>query len=294
MAAMEWQGTTDGTRWMHRALTGAARLVGVRPLYAVMAVAVVPFYIVSHWRAAVAIWHYLRQRQGFGRWQALRRTCLNHYRFGQVIIDRFAMYAGMTFRLERVNNEAFARLCQGDKGFVILSCHVGNYELAGYTLTATEKPYNVVVYGGETPWVMQNRQRLFADHNIRVITVGEGMGHIFEMNSALADGQIVSIPADRTFGSPRTVDCQLLGARARLPLGPFAVATQRGVPALALFVMKESTHRYTVYVRPLQAAAHPKQGDGTQGLAQAFADELEKILRKYPEQWFNYYEFWEK
>lgn len=291
---MEWKGSTDGTRGMHRALIAVLRLVGVRPVYAVMAVGVTPLYILTRRRAFMAIYHYMRRRQGFGRWRSLWCTWLNHYRFGQVVIDRFAMYAGMAFQLERVNDHLFDRLCNEKQGFVIFSSHVGNYELAGYTLTATQKRYNAVVYGGETPAVMENRRRLFEKHNIHMIEVGEGMDHIFEMNNALAEGQIVSIPADRTLGSKKTVGCRLLGAKAQLPAGPFALATQREVPAIALFVMKEHTYQYTVHVRPLNVDKQLKKSQRMEALAQTFATELEKILRKYPEQWYNYYEFWEE
>ena len=278
---------------MHRALISVLRFMGLRPMYAVMAVFVVPFYIVLRRKAFIAIWHYMRQRQGFGRWKSFRMAYLNHYRFGQVVLDRFAMYAGIKFQLDRVNNELFTELSNGDEGFVILSCHVGCYEMAGYTFTATQKPYNTLVYGGETQSVMENRRRLFAMHNIRMITTSDDMSHIFEMNNALANGQIVSIPADRIFGSTRTVECQLLGAKANLPLGPFALATQREAKTIAIFVMKESAYRYTVYVRPVQADQQLKRNERTAALAQAFATEMETILKKYPEQWYNYYEFWD-
>ena len=284
---------TDGTQGMHRALISVLRFMGLRPMYAVMAVFVVPFYIVLRRKAFMAIWHYMRQRQGFGRWKSFRMTYLNHYRFGQVVLDRFAMYAGIKFQLDRVNNELFTELSNGDEGFVILSCHVGCYEMAGYSFTATQKPYNTLVYGGETQSVMENRRRLFAMHNIRMITTSDDMSHIFEMNNALANGQIVSIPADRIFGSTRTVECQLLGAKANLPLGPFALATQREAKTIAIFVMKESAYRYTVYVRPVQADQQLKRNERTAALAQAFATEMETILKKYPEQWYNYYEFWD-
>lgn len=290
---MEWQGNTDGTPWMHRALIAVLRYMGLRPLYAVMAVFVVPFYIVLRRKAFMAIFHYMRRRQGFGWWRSLCMSCLNHYRFGQVVIDRFAMFAGIEFQLDRVNNELFVELSQRDEGFVILSCHAGNYELAGYTFTVTDKPYNALVYGGETQTVMENRRRIFARHNINMIPTSADMSHIFAMNNALAEGQIVSIAADRNFGSPRTVDCLLLGAKARLPLGPFALATQRDAKAIAIFVMKEAAYRYTVYVRQLETDPRLKRNEHAAALAQSFATELETILRKYPEQWYNYYEFWD-
>lgn len=278
---------TDGTQWMHRWLMALVRRVGVRPLYAVMAVLVVPGYVLFRRKAFMAIWHYMRRRQGFGRWRSLRLTLLNHYRFGQVVIDRFAMYAGLTFRLDRPDDRPFQELCARDEGFVVMSCHAGSYEMCGYTFAPDKKACSVVVYGGESASVKANRQRIFGEHNIRMIPVADDMSHIFLMNNALAEGQIVSIPADRVFGSPRTVDCRLLGAKARLPLGPFALATQRGVKALAIFVMKESAYRYTVHERPIEAGS-----EAPGALAQAFATEMEKMLRQYPEQWFNYYEFW--
>lgn len=273
-------------------LIAILRLTGVRPVYAVMAVMVVPFYVLVRRQAFMAIYHYMRHRQGFGPWKSLRLTFLNHYRFGQVVIDRFAMYAGVKFQLDRVNNELFASLCEGDDGFIILSSHVGNYEMAGYTFTAAQKHYNALVYNGEKQSVMENRRRVFAQHNIKMIPTGEDMSHIFAMNSALADGEIVSIPSDRVFGSPRTVECRLLGAKASLPLGPFALATQREAEVIAIFVMKEKAYRYTVYIRPIEADVHLKRSERTAALAQAFATELEAILKKYPEQWYNYYEFW--
>ncbi len=277
---------------MHRTLIKVLRLMGVRPMYLVMGIFVVPFYVVLHRQAFMAILHYMRQRQGFGRWKSFRMAYLNHYRFGQVVIDRFAMYAGINFKLDLVNNELFSELSNGDEGFIILSSHVGNYEMAGYTFTATEKAYNALVYGGEAPSVMENRRRIFAKRNIRMIPTSDDMSHIFEMNNALADGQIVSIPADRIFGSSRSVECQLLGAKANLPLGPFALATQREVNTIAIFVMKEAAYRYTVYIRSVEADPKLKRNERTAALAQSFATELETILKKYPEQWYNYFEFW--
>jgi predicted LPLAT superfamily acyltransferase len=120
----------------------------------------------------------------------------------------------------------------------------------------------------------------------------EDMSHIFLMNEALANGEIVSIPGDRIYGSPRFLECDFLGSKARFPLGPYAMALQRGVPTVTIFVMKESAYRYTAYIRRIEATEGKTRQERAASLAQHFAHELETILRKYPEQWFNYYEFW--
>ena len=89
------------------------------------------------------------------------------------------------------------------------------------------------------------------------------------------------------------MDCDLLGGRVSFPLGPYAIAAQRDVPVIAIFVMKETAYRYQVYVRRLDTAGKElRRNEKVQALANRFAEELEGILKKYPEQWFNYFEYW--
>ena len=277
----EWQGNTSGTVWMHQTLIRSFRFLNLRFVYLGMAVFVIPFYMLFAHRGYIAIYHYFRRRHGFGVWKSFYYVYLNHYRFGQVVLDRFAAYAGRKFEFERIGLPLFDELCSRQAGFIILSCHVGNYEMAGYTFTADRKRYNALVYSGEAETVMENRNRILSKHNIRIVPVKEDMSHLFVMNEALANGEIVSIPSDRIFGSSRFVECELLGEKARLPLGPFAMAMQRQVPTIAIFVMKDSAYRYKVYIREKVAS-----------LAQQFTREMESVLKAYPEQWFNYFEYW--
>ena len=120
------------------------------------------------------------------------------------------------------------------------------------------------------------------------------MSHLFVIKGALERGEVVSIPGDRIFGSSKSIACTLLGVEARLPLGPFITAAQLNVKTLAIFVMKERGLRYRIYIKPLeqaQLAANSRQT--AHGMAQQFAQQLEQMVRKYPAQWFNYYDFWQ-
>lgn len=290
----DWRGNTGGMNWMHRSLIWAFRFMNLRIVYLGMAVFVIPFYMLLAHKGYITMYHYFRQRHGYGVWKSFRYVYLNHYRFGQIILDRFATYAGRQFEFELDGNDAFLELCHGETGFMILSSHVGNYELAGYAFKASDKRYNALVYSGEAKEVMENRNRILSKNNIRMIPVSEDMSHIFLMNDALANGEIVSIPADRIFGSPRYVECDFLGSKARFPLGPYAMALQRGVPTMTIFVMKVSAYRYKVYIRRVQAdnRKYETRHGQAENLAQHFAHEVEQVLKLHPEQWFNYYEFW--
>ncbi|MBR6332826.1 MAG: lysophospholipid acyltransferase family protein, partial [Bacteroidales bacterium] len=140
--------------------------------------------------------------------------------------------------------------------------------------------------------VMQNRQKMFADTNIRMILVKEDMSHIFMMNSALENGESVSIPADRVVHNQKTVTCNFLGAPAKLPLGPFMMAAQRDVAVLSIQVMKESAKQYHIYIEQLKSESASVR-DKAVDLAQQYANHVESVVRKYPYQWFNYYDFWQ-
>ncbi len=288
-----WRGKTDGRPWMQRTLVVWLRWVDVRWLYAVMA-CVIPFYMLFDRKAYRASYAFFRHHFGRSPLQALASVYRSQYNLGRVVLDRFAAYAGRQFQLEVEGGEHFQELTHRPEGVMLLSAHVGNYELAGYTLTSEAKRFNALVYAGETQAVMEGRSQAFDERNIRMVPVAADMSHIFALSNALSEGEIVSMPGDRIFGSPKAVTCDFLGAPARFPLGPFALAVQRDVAVLTVFVMKEATWRYRIYIDRLEApAADLPRRERMEALAHSYAARLENIVRRYPTQWYNYYDFWQ-
>lgn len=290
-AGKQWAGNTFGTGFMHRSLVGMLRHSDVRLYYAFAAILVVPFCLVFSPGARWA-YRYFRRRQGYGRLRSLLMTYKNHVLFSQVVIDKFALYAGKRMALRVEGYDVFKRLAAQPEGFVMLSAHVGCYEMAGYELTSDSKPFNALVFAGEKASVMQGRQRLFSANNIRMIPVGSGMSHLFEIDRALSQGEIVSLPADRVFGSSKTITVSLLGAPAQLPAGPFTVAAMRGLSVIAVNVMKTSLRGYTAYVSELDYDRQAPRRQQLRQIADAYAAQLDRMLGLYPCQWYNYYDFW--
>lgn len=286
-----WAGTTYGNGWMHKWLIRMLRYSDVRLWYAFVAVCVVPVCLLVN-PAQKIIYHYFRKRWHYAKVRAALATYRNFYLFAQVVIDKFAMYAGKHFNIEIVGNEHFLALASREEGFVQLSAHVGNYEIAGYSLVAEKKRFNALVFGGEKASVMKNRNKMFANTNINMIGIDADMSHLYEINSALANGEIVSMPGDRIFGSEKSIETDLLGATAHLPAGPFRVATMRGLDCLAVNVMKTGAKSYRIYVSPLIYNKQAPRPEQVRGLADSYARELERIITMYPEQWYNYFEFW--
>lgn len=291
MDKKQWSGKTYGNGWMHRWLISFLRHVDVRLLYIFTAVFIIPVCLITN-RSRKTAYTYFRSVLGLGCWRAAWMTYLNHYHFAQAAIDKFAMYAGKRFDVEVENFEEFAKRTDGDEGFIHFSSHIGNYEIAGYTLVSQKKKIHAVVYGFEKESVMQNRTGMFDQTNISMISMKEDMSHLYEIDNALCNGDIVSFPTDRSAGAVKCVEVLFLGHKAKFPMGPFSVATMRGLDVLAVNVMKVSCKKYKVYVTPLNYDKSAPRREQIKQLAEAFVAELEKRVREYPTQWFNFYDFW--
>ena len=289
---MQWQGTTYGNQWMHKWLIRLLKHTDTRVIYAFAAVFIVPVCLAVN-PARKTTYHYFRQRWQMTPIKAAIKTYRNFYLFAQVVIDKFAMYAGKHFNTHIEGYQHFQQLAAGEEGFLQLSAHIGNYEIAGYTLTAEKKRFNALVYAGEKASVMNNRSRMFKERNIRMIPIQQDMSHLFTINNALANGETVSMPADRVIGSQKTITVTLLGKQAHLPAGPFTVATMRALPVIAVNVMKTRHDTYNIYVTPLTYDTHATRRKQEQQLSEAYAAEIERMMTMYPEQWYNYYNFWQ-
>ncbi len=290
-AKKNWAGTTFGNRWMHTRLIASLRHMDVRLLYAFAYVFIVPVCLAVNPSCGIT-YRFFRRRFGLSPLRAFWKTYVNHCRFSEVVIDKFAMYAGKRFNVDVVGMDVFERLETAERGFVQLSSHIGSFEMAGYSLRTKTKRMNALVFGGEKATVMQERAKLFTNGHIRMIPVKPDMSHLFEINNALANDEIVSMPADRVFGSPKTVGVEFLGAEAKFPMGPFQTATMRGLDVVAINVMKTSHKGYTAYVAPLAYDKSVPRKEQIAQLAGSYVSELERMVRKYPTQWYNYFEFW--
>jgi len=281
----DWKGSTGGTRWMQVSLVKILASIDQRVLYSVVALFVAPLYMIIHHKEYLSQYHFFRQRFGESWYKAFWHTYVNHYRFGQVIVDRFAVFGGKKFKLEIAEMAMWRELENQEEGFVQISSHIGNYEMAGYLLKAKNKMFNALVFHGETETMMNNRGRVFTNNNIRMVPVSPDMSHIFTLNNALADGEIVSMPGDRIFGSQKSLAIPFLGEVAKFPLGPFQLAAARGCKMVAVFCMKKDWQTYEVTIKVIE-------GEKAKDLGQKFVSELESVVRQYPTQWFNYFDFW--
>jgi predicted LPLAT superfamily acyltransferase len=56
--------------------------------------------------------------------------------------------------------------------------------------------------------------------------------------------------------------------------------------------MKTSSSGYKIYVTPLPYDKAAPKCEQIRQLSSAYVRELERMVRLYPEQWYNYFDFW--
>ena len=95
-------------------------------------------------------------------------------------------------------------------------------------------------------------------------------------------------------GESVTVD--FMGEPARFPGGVYVLAAILRCPIYLLLTLHSATNRYDVYCEPFaQKIELPRQSreEVVVGYAQRFARRLEHYGRMAPDNWFNFYDFWE-
>jgi hypothetical protein len=123
--------------------------------------------------------------------------------------------------------------------------------------------------------------------------VGNVIGCLTErITEALDRREYVCFQGDRYLNKEKLLTTSFMGKEAKFPMGPFLLASKLKVPVVFYFAMREAKKNYRFHFFIAEAVVHTKEKRAEQALLEQYTQTLEKIVRQYPEQWFNYYPFW--
>ena len=171
-------------------------------------------------------------------------------------------------------------------GFVVLTAHVGNWELAGRTLVARGGGRRLhVVMAPEVDPAVERLLRGRAP--VRFVTL-RTPADAAPLVAALRRGEIVGMQGDRALGHRGDVAVDFFGAPAPFPLGPFLLARAAGVPVLPAFCVLRPDARYTVIVQPPISVDRSAE----EAALRRWVAGLATVIARYPTQWFNFFDPW--
>jgi predicted LPLAT superfamily acyltransferase len=242
---------------------------------------------------------YFQKVHGYSSFRARMAVYKNNFILGQTIIDKVAVMAGAKnpFKVFHKNGEMLDELTAIGKGGILVSAHIGNWEVAGQGLNRLGTAFNVLMYSNEKEDVKQYMDGVMKEKKINIIAINEETkSHIIELHKAFTNNELVVMHGDRYREGAKTLTTHFFGRPAKFPAGPFIMAAKFGVPLCIVFAVKIDKHTYQF------STEKPIQVDRVRGEAQLekvckdllerYVIEVEKMVKAYPHQWFNYYDFW--
>lgn len=290
-----WQGRSKGTPLGYRIFVWVLKTFGVLPAYFLLRF-VVLYYFFFSLKASRQIYSLYRHKLGYSRLSSLHKLYRNYFLLGQGIIDKVVLMSGIknNFSFNFDGEENLLNITAMQQGGILLSAHLGNWDVAGHLFTRLHTRINIVMYDGEHEKIKEYLEGVTGKRNMNVIVIKNDLSHIYAISDALAKNELVCMHADRFIEGNKTVNARFLGKQARFPMGPFLLASTFKVPVSFVFAVKESQLHYHFFASPVFDYTGMTKEAVMQQMLNDFKDELEYKVKKYPEQWFNYYDFWKQ
>jgi len=221
-------------------------------------------------------------------------------RFAQTTLDAFFLVAGKThhFEVRAEGHHHLEALRQKKQGAILLGAHLGSF-YAMRAQSAVEKlPLYAVVYTKNARRINEALERIDPGGNATLIEMGQGVDFALRIRELVEGGALVAILADRVAPGPgeRTASVQMLGGRALLPTGPYLLAALLGCPVYLTFGLYRDPRGYDLHCEPFAERIELPRKSREAALAayaQRYASRLEHYARLAPDNWFNFYDFWE-
>ncbi len=190
-------------------------------------------------------------------------------------------------------DEALAR----GTGAILLSPHLGNWELGGLGLADLDYRINVLTFREPDERVTEQRRRMRDERGIGIIYVDRDDTSplaIIDAVNALRRNEVLCLVGDRD-GSSHTMRIDLFGRPGELPAGAAYLSLATGAPVIPVFVVREDGKYATLMDEPIHfRGGHGRHAEAIRTGMEELARVFERYLRRYPDQWYTFYEFWKK
>lgn len=218
--------------------------------------------------------------------------------FSQVVLDRVFILGreGRGITLEKINPGALLDALDQGRGCLMLGSHLGSFEASRAIKRARpEVDLRLVMDRQHSPAATAFLEALNPDVAKQVLDIGARPGAGLSLLTALQNGALVALLADRPRGGEKTVTVTFMGKPARFPAAPFEVAMVTQAPVVLFWGLHAGNGHYrNVFesLAPPPRVPRAERDRVVRECAQRYAERLEHHARAAPYNWFNFYDFW--
>lgn len=247
-------------------------------------------------RTKTGIAENFRLALGVSEKEARRLTRRLFFQYGRSVIDVWRLRSeAFTPRITTFDEDArvLARATRGGRGFLLVTGHVGNWEMGAVTLRRHGLTAAVVGQPELDPDVQQMRLKLRERLGVESLDIGSSMATAFKVRDAVERGRAVALLVDRAYPEDR-VFVPFFARKTPFLRSPALLARFCGCEILpGFFLRAEDGSYYNVWGAPLSADSSLSPEEDALRIMTRVASDLEKVVRAHPTQWFNFYRFWD-
>lgn len=195
----------------------------------------------------------------------------------------------------RSSQNALDEALAAGNGAILVSPHLGNWELGGLGLADLGYRLNVLTFREPDQKVNDLREKVRGERGIGIIYVDRDDTSplaIIEAINALRRNEVLCLLGERD-GSSNTIQLDFFGRSTPFPSGAAYLALASGAPVIPVFVPLEGDLYATLMEEPIYfRGGHGQHAQAIQNGMQRLAAVFEDYIRRYPDQWYNFFDFW--
>ncbi|MEO8348622.1 MAG: lysophospholipid acyltransferase family protein [Acidobacteriota bacterium] len=217
------------------------------------------------------------------------------FEYGRATIDVWRLRSeAFTPRITTFDEDArvLAERRRGGRGFLLVTGHIGNWEMGAVTLRRHGLTPAVVGQPELDPNVHEMRRGLREQLGVDSIDIGTSIGTAFKVRSAVDRGRAVALLVDRAYPEDQVV-VPFFGRPTPFLRSPALLARFCGCDVLPGFFLRNPDGSYrNVWGEPLAADPSLSPDEDAVRILSRVAADLEGVVRANPTQWFNFYSYW--
>jgi lauroyl/myristoyl acyltransferase len=230
--------------------------------------------------------------------EARRLARAQFFSYGRTTIDVWRCRSGRSELFPAISSreEDRARLYgargEGGRGFLLVSAHVGNWEMGAVALRSHGLVPAVLGQPELDPEVQRMRRTIREQLGVESIDVGSSMATALRVRTAVERGSVVALVADRAYDDDHVV-VPFFKRATRFLRSPALLARFCGCPILPGVYVRNPDGSYRSLWGPLLTADPDADPDAdAERLMGSVAAFVESAVRETPTQWYNFYRYW--
>lgn len=226
------------------------------------------------------------------------RDVLRHiHAFASTILDRIYLLNNRSalFDLQIQSDNALRTSRPDGQGLLMLGAHLGSFEALraiGHQSAHTPS-VALLMYEANAQKVSRLMAAINPDLSQEIISLGE-IESMLNVQTRIAQGTVIGMLADRTFQDDEVRWLPFLGQPAPFPLGPFRLAGLLRRPLMFMVGAYQGRNQYQAHFELLFdfSQAGLDRHEAVHRAQVQYVARLEYFCRRYPYNWFNFYDFW--